>query len=148
MLAPLPRCGVPTPPGVPVGALPLLQDAQRGELVPETDGALGSLLQTQPPPRTPVPGAPQAKQGQGPGIRRREKRGRRSNPQGLGCFVSAGGGGQAYLGSHHSWGARGPGLPLEALREKERRGGQSTQSGLDTAQSPGSRVTTESLAAV
>ena len=59
----------------------------------------------------------------GPGARDQEKGEERQSfqPPGSGMLCLCGGGRQAYLGSHHSWGARGAGLPLEALREKEER---------------------------
>ena len=59
------------------------------------------------PTMHPSPGAPQAKEGWGPRIRRREKKGRHSNPQGLGCFVSVG---EGWRGKH-TWGPTTPGGP-------------------------------------
>lgn len=73
------------------------------------------------PTMHPGPRGPAGKGGPGPRDQEKGEERQSFQPPGSGMLCLCGGGGQAYLGSHHSWGARGAGLPLEALREKEER---------------------------
>lgn len=108
MLVPLPP--LPPPPGVPVGGPSICSKMHEERAGPGNRWNSGILLQTQPPPRTPVPGPIVIKAGSGAQDQEKGEERQTSQPQGLGCFVSAGGWG-GVPGVPPLLGGQGPVFP-------------------------------------